>query len=79
VKLRSVDDALTRFQKVEIRQGLRFELFSMDCIVTIKSLLVRVMGVLIQPPRYFWCLKKQVEGKSFMVIFIFEDDRQKIF
>jgi Amt family ammonium transporter len=71
------DDALTRFQESEMRKSAILN-SSMDCIVTINRF-GSVMEFNPAAERTFGCLKKQVEGKSFIGLFILEDDRQKIF
>lgn len=71
------DDALGRFQESEIRKSAILN-SSMDCIITINR-----FGSVIEfnpaAERTFGCLKKQVEGKSFIGLFIREEDRQTIF
>ncbi|BFM49810.1 ammonium transporter [Marinomonas sp. THO17] len=71
------DDALMRFQKSEMRKSAILN-SSMDCIVTINR-----FGSVIEfnpaAERTFGCLKKQVEGKSFIGLFVLEADRKKIF
>uniref|UniRef100_A6W2F5 Diguanylate cyclase/phosphodiesterase with PAS/PAC and GAF sensor(S) n=1 Tax=Marinomonas sp. (strain MWYL1) TaxID=400668 RepID=A6W2F5_MARMS len=71
------DDALMRFQESEMRKSAILN-SSMDCIVTINR-----FGSVIEfnpaAERTFGCLKKQVEGKSFIGLFIREEDRKKIF
>ncbi|ETI59335.1 ammonium transporter [Marinomonas profundimaris] len=71
------DDALTRFQESEMRKSAILN-SSMDCIVTINRF-GSVMEFNPAAERTFGCLKKQVEGKSFIGLFILEEDRQKIF
>lgn len=71
------DDALMRFQESEMRKSAILN-SSMDCIVTINR-----FGSVIEfnpaAERTFGCLKKQVEGKSFIGLFVLEADRKKIF
>ncbi|KZN13759.1 ammonium transporter [Marinomonas sp. TW1] len=71
------DDALMRFQESEMRKSAILN-SSMDCIVTINR-----FGSVIEfnpaAERTFGCLKKQVEGKSFIGLFVLEKDRKKIF
>ncbi|ETX10544.1 diguanylate cyclase [Marinomonas ushuaiensis DSM 15871] len=71
------DDALARFQESEIRKSAILN-SSMDCIVTINRF-GSVMEFNPAAERTFGCLKKQVEGKSFIGLFILEEDRQAIF
>ncbi|RBP78517.1 ammonium transporter [Marinomonas rhizomae] len=71
------DNALMRFQESEMRKSAILN-SSMDCIVTINR-----FGSVIEfnpaAERTFGCLKKQVEGKSFIGLFIREEDRRKMF
>ena len=71
------DDALMRFQESEMRKSAILN-SSMDCIVTINRF-GSVMEFNPAAERTFGCLKKQVEGKSFIGLFIRQDDRKKIF
>jgi len=71
------DDALMRFQESEMRKSAILN-SSMDCIVTINRF-GSVMEFNPAAERTFGCLKKQVEGKSFIGLFILEEDRKKIF
>ena len=71
------DDALMRFQESEMRKSAILN-SSMDCIVTINRF-GSVMEFNPAAERTFGCLKKQVEGKSFIGLFILEADRKKIF
>ncbi|WP_421856788.1 EAL domain-containing protein [Marinomonas sp.] len=71
------DDALMRFQESEMRKSAILN-SSMDCIVTINRF-GSVMEFNPAAERTFGCLKKQVEGKSFIGLFIREEDRKKIF
>ncbi|UTV99128.1 ammonium transporter [Marinomonas rhizomae] len=71
------DNALMRFQESEIRKSAILN-SSMDCIVTINRF-GSVMEFNPAAERTFGCLKKQVEGKSFIGLFIREEDRKKIF
>ncbi|QRV22765.1 ammonium transporter [Marinomonas foliarum] len=71
------DDALMRFQESEMRKSAILN-SSMDCIVTINR-----FGSVIEfnpaAERTFGCLKTQVQGKSFIGLFVMEEDRIKIF
>ena len=71
------DDALMRFQESEMRKSAILN-SSMDCIVTINR-----FGSVIEfnpaAERTFGCLKTQVQGKSFIGLFVMEEDRVKIF
>jgi ammonium transporter, Amt family len=71
------DDALMRFQESEMRKSAILN-SSMDCIVTINRF-GSVMEFNPAAERTFGCLKKQVEGKSFIGLFVREEDRKKIF
>ena len=71
------DNALMRFQESEMRKSAILN-SSMDCIVTINRF-GSVMEFNPAAERTFGCLKKQVEGKSFIGLFIREEDRKKIF
>lgn len=70
------DDALARFQESEMRKSAILN-SSMDSIVSINH-----YGTIIEfnpaAERTFGCLKKQVEGKSFIELFILEEDRPTI-
>lgn len=70
------DDALMRFQESEIRKSAILN-SSMDCIVTINRF-GSVMEFNPAAERTFGCLKKQVEGKSFIGLFVLEEDRMTI-
>ncbi|QUX97427.1 diguanylate cyclase [Marinomonas sp. CT5] len=71
------DDALMRFQESEMRKSAILN-SSMDCIVTINRF-GSVMEFNPAAERTFGCLKRQVEGKSFIGLFIREEDRRKTF
>lgn len=70
------DEALTRFQESETRKSAILN-SSMDCIVTINH-----AGMIIEfnpaAERTFGCLKKQVQGKSFIEGFVLEEDRSSM-
>jgi Amt family ammonium transporter len=71
------DDALMRFQESEMRKSAILN-SSMDCIVTINRF-GSVMEFNPAAERTFGCSKKQVEGKSFVGLFVLEGDRKQIF
>ncbi|WP_417538220.1 ammonium transporter [Marinomonas sp.] len=71
------DDALMRFQESEMRKSAILN-SSMDCIVTINRF-GSVMEFNPAAERTFGCLKTQVQGKSFIGLFVLEEDRIKIF
>ncbi|MEO9275461.1 ammonium transporter [Marinomonas sp. 5E14-1] len=71
------DDALMRFQESEMRKSAILN-SSMDCIITINRF-GSVMEFNPSAERTFGCLKNQVEGKSFVGLFVLEEDRKQIF
>ena len=71
------DDALMRFQESEMRKSAILN-SSMDCIITINRF-GSVMEFNPSAERTFGCLKSQVEGKSFVGLFVLEEDRKQIF
>ena len=71
------DDALMRFQESEMRKSAILN-SSMDCIITINRF-GSVMEFNPAAERTFGCLKSQVEGKSFVGLFVLEEDRKQIF
>ena len=75
-EITSRDDALSRFKESEMRKSAILD-SSMDCIVTINS-----DGIIMEynpaAERTFGVLKRQVEGESFIDLFVPEKDQASI-